>query len=148
MNVSGKKPKLFFVSSQSTTSTLSTTTLCYSTVAAGTISQSCARKKRTIKDEVLGVHHQPSHLIEAEATHDMEEIVSGMDEATSAERSVIYTDVRTNDDCVQARKVPAVLADHHHHQHPDLIHRHHHLVGLLHPLWHQPVRIKVENCFP
>ena len=84
-----KSPKLFFVSSSSTTSTLSTTTLCYSTVAAGAISQACAgRKKRhLISDEAIDFAAD----IEAEATH--EDIISGMDDAT-AERLVV--DQKTN----------------------------------------------------
>merc|ERR550534_165481 len=74
-----KSPKLFFVSSSSTTSTLSTSTSCYSSVAAGAISQACARKRKSIiTEEIFGIDDS----IEAEATHE-EIIASSMDDATA-----------------------------------------------------------------
>merc|ERR1712004_42551 len=86
-NVRNKKPKLFYVSTSSTTSTFSTTTLCYTSIAnsAGT---SCGRKKRAIMNEVLGITgnieaHKTSADFEDDAAH--EDIISGMDEATSAD---------------------------------------------------------------
>merc|ERR1712117_29058 len=45
---SARKPKLFFVSSSSTTSTVNTVTFCYTT--SGTITAACKRKKRSILD--------------------------------------------------------------------------------------------------
>ena len=79
-NVSPRQPKLFFVSSKSTTSTISTSTLCYSTLAS--VTAACGRKKkRAIVDEVLGF----SDNIEDEETY--EHITSGMDDAApSSER--------------------------------------------------------------
>merc|ERR1712004_567897 len=53
-NVRNKKPKLFYVSTSSTTSTFSTTTLCYTSIANSAVT-SCGRKKRAIMDEVLGI---------------------------------------------------------------------------------------------
>merc|ERR1711988_2051916 len=80
-NVNGKTPKLFFVSSSSTTSTFSTTTLCYTSIANAAV-VACGREKRAIMDEVLGTAHRASQEdIQAEASH--EELVSGMDEATA-----------------------------------------------------------------
>merc|ERR1719221_1672111 len=79
-NVNGKTPKLFFVSSSSTTSTFSTTTLCYSSIANAAV-VACGRKKRAILDEDLGFSEQTN--IESDSVH--EDIVSGMDEATSSE---------------------------------------------------------------
>merc|ERR1712172_478311 len=76
----GRSPKLFFVSSKSTTSTVSTTTLCYSSFTG--VTASCGRKKRAILDEDLGFSDQTN--IEADSVH--EDIVSGMDEATSSDR--------------------------------------------------------------
>merc|ERR1711872_884632 len=50
-----RHPRLFLVSSSSTTSTLSTTTLCYSTAATGFTTTACGRKKRAIyTDPVAG----------------------------------------------------------------------------------------------
>merc|ERR1711874_119098 len=43
-----RHPRLFPVSSSSTTSTLSTTTLCYSTAATSFTTTACGRKKRAI----------------------------------------------------------------------------------------------------
>merc|ERR1712024_56294 len=78
---SARSPKLFFVSSKSTTSTFSTTTLCYTSIANAAV-VACGRKKRAIMDEVLGTAHRASQEdIQAEASH--EELVSGMDEATA-----------------------------------------------------------------
>ena len=72
------------MSSSSTTSTLSTSTSCYSSVAAGAISQACARKRKSIiTEEIFGIDGS----IEAEATHE-EIIASSMDDAT-AERLVV-----------------------------------------------------------
>ena len=80
------------MSSSSTTSTLSTSTSCYSSVAAGAISQACARKRKSIiTEEIFGIDDS----IEAEATHE-EMIASSMDES-SLERLVVhnkYTAVR------------------------------------------------------
>merc|ERR1719464_2273407 len=76
----GRSPKLFFVSSKSTTSTVSTTTLCYSSIANAAV-VACGRKKRAILDEDLGFSDQTN--IDADSVH--EDIVSGMDEATSSE---------------------------------------------------------------
>merc|ERR1712004_636785 len=53
-NVRNKKPKLFYVSTSSTTSTFSTTTLCYTSIANSAVT-SCGRKKRAIMNEVLGI---------------------------------------------------------------------------------------------
>ena len=79
----GRSPKLFFVSSKSTTSTVTTTTNCYSTINAA--ATTCGRKKRAIiKDDVFGFSDQTSVDIEADAAH--EDIVSGIDEASSSER--------------------------------------------------------------
>merc|ERR1711892_573438 len=50
-----RHPRLFLVSSSSTTSTISTTTLCYSTAATGFTTTACGRKKRAIyTDPVTG----------------------------------------------------------------------------------------------
>ena len=68
------------MSSKSTTSTVSTTTLCYSSIANAAV-VACGRKKRAILDEDLGFSEQTN--IEADSVH--EDIVSGMDEATSSE---------------------------------------------------------------
>merc|ERR1711902_95546 len=76
----GRGPKLFFVSSKSTTSTVSTTTLCYSSIANAAV-VACGRKKRAILDEDLGFSDQTN--IDADSVH--EDIVSGIDEATSSE---------------------------------------------------------------
>ena len=81
----GRSPKLFFVSSKSTTSTVTTTTNCYSTINSA--ATTCGRKKRAIiNDDVFGISDQTSVDIEADAAQ--EDIVSGMDEAPSSERSV------------------------------------------------------------
>merc|ERR1711971_1349054 len=76
----GRSPKLCFVSSKSTTSTVSTTTLCYGSIANAAV-VACGRKKRAILDEDLGFSDQTN--IKADSVH--EDIVSGMDEATSSE---------------------------------------------------------------
>ena len=59
---------------------MSTTTLCYSSFTG--VTASCGRKKRAILDEDLGFSDQTN--IEADSVH--EDIVSGMDEATSSDR--------------------------------------------------------------
>merc|ERR1712045_879389 len=82
---SARSPKLFFMGSKSTTSTVSTTTLCYTSIANAAV-VSCGRKKRAIMDEVLGFVDKTPVAIEADAPHEtVEDIVSGMDEV-SAER--------------------------------------------------------------
>merc|ERR1712004_606210 len=86
-NVRNKKPKLFYVSTSSTTSTFSTTTLCYTSIANSAVT-TCGRKKRAIMDEVLGITgnieaQRTSADIEDDAAH--EDIISGMDEATSSD---------------------------------------------------------------
>merc|ERR1712186_290252 len=66
---SARSPKLFFVSSKSTTSTVSTTTLCYTSIANAAV-VSCGRKKRAIMDEVLGFVDKTPVAIEADAPHE------------------------------------------------------------------------------
>ena len=67
------------MSSKSTTSTISTSTLCYSTLAS--VTAACGRKKKRAIVEVLGF----SDNIEDEETY--EHITSGMDDAApSSER--------------------------------------------------------------
>merc|ERR1711971_329498 len=55
------KPKLFYVTSSSTTSTISTTTICYVTANTGVLNAACSRKKR-------------SSLIEEHLDPDLEDI--------------------------------------------------------------------------
>ena len=91
---SARSPKLFFVSSKSTTSTVSTTTLCYTSIANAAV-VSCGRKKRAIMDEVLGFVDKTPVAIEADAPHEtVEDIISGMDEA-SAERLVDMKELKS-----------------------------------------------------
>merc|ERR1711944_233566 len=45
-----RNPKLFFGTTTTVTSTLSTTTACYTT---GTIASSCSKRKRSISDEPI-----------------------------------------------------------------------------------------------
>merc|ERR1711976_167481 len=79
-NKSHRSPKLFFVSSKSTTSTVSTSSFCYSTIAS-TLSACGRKKKRAITDEVFDV----ADNIQA-ANVDNEAIVSGMEKPTSSKR--------------------------------------------------------------
>merc|ERR1711976_77658 len=87
-NVSNKKPKLFYVSTSSTTSTVSTTTLCYTSIANSAVT-SCGRKKRAILDEALGItgnieaDRTSADIEDDDAAH--EDLISGMDEATSSD---------------------------------------------------------------
>ena len=76
--ISPRKPKLFFVSSKSTTSTISTSSYCYSTLAS--VTAACGKKKRSIITDEIDF----SDIIDAEATQ--EDIVSGMEETSTSER--------------------------------------------------------------
>merc|ERR1711976_750804 len=80
-NKSHRSPKLFFVSSKSTTSTVSTSSFCYSTIASAVTA--CGRKKRAIiTDEVFDV----AENIQAANVDNEEAIVSGMEKPTSSKR--------------------------------------------------------------
>merc|ERR1712045_126957 len=108
---SARSPKLFFVSSKSTTSTVSTTTLCYTSIANAAV-VSCGRKKRAIMDEVLGFVDKTPVAIEADAPHEtVEDIVSGMDEV-SAERQgkfLLYWLPTTSTSTLPSSTAPAPL---------------------------------------
>merc|ERR1712004_59527 len=79
-NKSHRSPKLFFVSSKSTTSTVSTSSFCYSTINAAVTA--CGRKKRAIiTEEVFDV----ADNIKA-ANADNEAIISGLEQPTSPQR--------------------------------------------------------------
>merc|ERR1711892_242603 len=95
-----RHPRLFLVSSSSTTSTLSTTTLCYSTAAAGFTATACGRKKRAIyTDPVTGEQGglvldeliNPQEPISSEVTKKDEElIVSGKKEYEREGKFLLY----------------------------------------------------------
>ena len=44
-----RKPRLFYISTSSTTSTLTTNSVCFVTTATGFLTTACARRKRTIR---------------------------------------------------------------------------------------------------
>merc|ERR1712154_468797 len=72
-----RKPKLFFVSSASTTSTVKTDAVCYvSTSAAGFTLASCKRRKRAFISEAV------DHVPEVEPS----QVESGMDDTASEGR--------------------------------------------------------------
>ena len=81
-----RKPKLFFVSSKSTTSTINTSTFCYSfyDATSNTAAGSCKRKRSIKSDQIFDIAENIE--TEAEANHD--DVMSGMDDATS-ERLVV-----------------------------------------------------------
>ena len=110
--VSPRQPKLFFVSSKYTTSTITTSTFCYSTLAS--VTAACRRKKkRAIVDEVLVF----SDNIEGEETY--EHISSGMDDAApSSERYVgntrkVFIKFWRITKLMDPWQVSAVLTDYH-----------------------------------
>merc|ERR1712113_660556 len=71
-----RDPKLFFVSSSSTTSTISTSTLCYSTINSAATTCPGRKKKRAIMEAID--HDTP---VEADKVSSLE---SGMEEVESA----------------------------------------------------------------
>jgi len=81
--VSPRKPRLFFVSSSSTTSTFKTATMCYTTSATLT---ACGRKKRSILEAAnLSSEMNPSSVSrmddsEEESLMDVDSLDSGVDE--------------------------------------------------------------------
>merc|ERR1711892_302287 len=95
-----RHPRLFLVSSSSTTSTLSTTTLCYSTVASGFTTTACGRKKRAIyTDPVTGEQGglaldeliNPQEPISSEVTKKDEELIeSGKKEYEREGKFLLY----------------------------------------------------------
>merc|ERR1712064_246297 len=103
-----RKPKLFFVSTSSTTSTISTRTLCYTTNAALT---TCGRKKRAIVDiKELDGEIAPAPIQKVEAEEDNMEI----------EDDLVTGGI--NEDSDRNGKFLFVLDDHH----PDLNHNQFH----------------------
>merc|ERR1712117_555168 len=96
-----RHPRLFFVSSSSTTSTLSTTTLCYSTTGTGFTTTACAgRKKRAIytdpvTGELRGLEdiiqpQEPVSFEEKEKANEDELIESGRKEYEREGKFLLY----------------------------------------------------------
>merc|ERR1711892_774564 len=95
-----RHPRLFLVSSSSTTSTLSTTTLCYSTAATGFTTTACGRKKRAIyTDPVTGEQGglalddliKPQEPISSEVSKKDEELIeSGKKEYEREGKFLLY----------------------------------------------------------
>ena len=82
------------MSSKSTTSTISTTSNCYSfyDTASNTAAASCKRKRSIKTDSIFDFADNIAET-EAEASHD--DIISGMDEATSENQRLVVKCVET-----------------------------------------------------
>merc|ERR1739842_196411 len=84
-----RQPKLFFVSSSSTTSSVSTGTICYVSTSAGVQTCGKRRKRSVIANGVSGEAEQiqPSSLDQADSDHKLE---SGAEDPTFSDRDARF----------------------------------------------------------